>query len=262
MEPGVSMDIQGKWALVTGASAGIGKACAQMLARHGVNLVLVARRQDRLQVLGQELTTGFGVTVESVPLDVRDRMAVTAFCGELRAKGRPLDILVNAAGLARGSEKMHEGSVDDWEEMIDTNMKGVLYLVRGLVPHMVTSAEAPWVVTIGSTAGLQAYAGGGVYCGTKAAVGFLGDGLRIDTVDTKLRVCTIKPGMVETEFSVVRFHGDQQRANRVYQGMDPLHAEDVAAAVEFVVTRPAHVQVADMTIMPTCQASPTVVHRT
>lgn len=255
------MEIRGQRALITGASAGIGKASAEILAKNGVNLVLVARRFEKVKDLAAELQGTFGIHAEAYQLDVQKRDDVARFCTELVADGKPLDILVNNAGLARGADKLHEADIDDWEEMIDTNVKGLLYMVRGLVPHMIAGASAPWVINIGSTAGIYAYAGGGVYCGTKSAVGFISDGLRIDTVDTNLRVCNIRPGSTETEFSLVRFHGDSAKADNVYKGMEPLYARDIAEAVEFVVTRPANVQVSEMTVMASCQASTTVIHR-
>lgn len=255
--------LKGRTALVTGASSGIGEACARVLAEAGANLLLWARREKRLEALSRELMDSHGVQVSWKAIDLRDRASVVAAAEEFQGR---IDILINNAGLARGLEKLHEGSFEDWEEMVDTNIKGLLAVSRAVVPRMLEGIDSeggypPSLISIGSIAGMAAYAGGGVYCGTKAAVRFIDDGLRLDTVDRFFRVCTIQPGMVDTEFSRVRFHGDQERARKVYQELVPLSAEDVADAVLWVLTRPAHVQVSELTILPTCQASGPVVHR-
>jgi len=253
--------LKGKTALITGASAGIGEACARVLAKAGANLVLLARREEKLKKLAQELRDNFSIECEIHQVDMRHRSQVEAVGKALKEGKKTIDILINNAGLARGTEKLHQGNIDDWEEMIDTNIKGLLYITRTLVPEMLKTSREPQVINIGSTAGIHAYSGGAVYCSTKSAVGFLSDGLRIDAVDTPLRVCNIRPGLVETEFSVVRFHGDQNRADKVYQDLDPLYAPDIADAVEYVVTRPPHVQVSELTVMPSCQGSPITLHR-
>lgn len=253
--------LQGKTICITGASAGIGKAMAEACAAEGADLVLSARRLEALDGLKAQLENAYGVTVTIFRVDVRDRDAVRAWGQKLVAEKLIPDVLVNNAGLAKGLDKLHEGDMDHWEQMIDTNVKGLLYVTRALVPAMIAEKELPFVVNVGSTAGIQAYAKGGVYCATKAAVGFLSDGLRIDTVDTNLRVCNIRPGLVETDFSRVRFDGDEERAAQVYRGIEALEPEDVADALIYAITRPPRVQIGEITLMPNAQASGTVVHK-
>lgn len=255
------LPLKSKIALVTGATAGIGRATALALAREGARVILVGRRTERLQSVGQELKRKYQSDWLALPLDVRDKEAVKVALETLPEYWRDIDILVNNAGLGRGLDKLHEGSIEDWEEMIDTNIKGLLYVTRLVVPGMVQRGRGD-VVNIGSIAGHEVYPGGNVYCATKHAVDALTKGLRIDLADTPLRVSSVDPGLVETEFSVVRFHGDAQRAKNVYNGLQPLGGEDIAEAVVFIVTRPPHVQIADMIIFPTAQGSATVVHRT
>ncbi len=252
--------LKSKIALVTGATAGIGKASALALAREGASIILTGRRAERLESVGREIQRLFQTDWLALPFDVRDRNAVVAAIDGLPEHWRNIDILVNNAGLGRGLDKLHEGNIEDWEEMIDTNIKGLLYVTRTIVPGMVARGRGD-VVNIGSIAGHEVYPGGNVYCATKHAVDALTKGLRIDLVDTPVRVSSVDPGLVETEFSVVRFHGDAQRAKNVYSGLQPLSGADIAEAVVFIVTRPPHVQIADMIIFPTAQGSAAVVHR-
>jgi 3-hydroxy acid dehydrogenase / malonic semialdehyde reductase len=238
--------------LITGASSGIGAACAAALADAGAKLVLCARRADRLEALAATLPT----ECQTIVLDVRDRAAVTSALQGLT----DVDVLVNNAGLAAGFEPLHTGDPEQWDRMIDTNVTGLLNVTRTIVPSMVARG-AGHVVNIGSIAGHETYPNGAVYCATKAAVDRITKGLRLDLVGTGVRVTTIDPGMVETEFSVVRFGGDADRAAKVYEGVDPLTPDDIAEAVVWVADRPAHVQVAEMIILAGQQASATVVSR-
>ena len=248
------MDLSGKTVLITGASSGIGRACAEDFAKNGCRLVLAARRRDRLETLAAELEDRYGVETLTVCLDVRDRAAVdAAFAAPPHGWGE-IDILVNNAGLARGLAPLQEGDIEDWEEMIDTNLKGLLYVTRAVLPGMVERGGGH-VINIGSIAGHEVYPAGNVYCATKYAVAALTRATGIDTLGTGVRVSTVDPGMVETEFSVVRFHGDAQRAESVYTGLEPLRAEDVAEAVVFCATRPAHANVREMVLMPAAQAA-------
>ena len=243
---------KGTRALVTGATSGIGLACARALARKGCRLVLVGRRRERLKAAARELSA------KAHLLDVGNRKAVEALAR--RGVFSTLDILVNNAGLARGFEPLQEGDPDDWDEMIDTNLKGLLYVTRQVLPGMIHRGSGH-VVMIGSTAGHWSYPNGNVYCASKAAVRMLTEGLRMDLLGTGVRVSSVDPGMVETEFSEVRFHGDKARAGAVYAGMSPLRPQDVAETVLFCLTRPQHVNLQQVVMMPTDQASPTLVHR-
>lgn len=246
-------------ALVTGATSGIGEACARRLAVNGYNMIITGRKADRLDALAQELST-MGVGVITLEFDVRDRDAATAAIKSLPAEWQEIDVLVNNAGGAWGLEPEYEGDYGDWDTMIDTNIKGLLTMTRLIVPGMV-ERDCGHVVNIGSVAGDAAYAGGNVYCATKSAVKALSDGLRIDVAHTKVRVTNIKPGLVETNFSVTRFHGDKERADGVYKGIQPLTAEDIAECVAFAVNAPAHVQIAELLVLATHQASGSVIHR-
>ena len=252
--------LQHQIVLVTGASSGIGQACAEEFAKAGARLILAARRIDRLKDLAQRLHADHGTEVYPVELDVRDRPQVEATLGHLPEPWNAVDILVNNAGLSRGMEKLHEGSIQDWEEMIDTNVKGLLYVTRTILPGMV-ERQRGHVINIGSIAGHQTYPNGNVYCATKAAVRALTEGLKLDLVGTPVRVSSVDPGMVETEFSDVRFHGDRPRAKTVYQGVTPLTGTDIAEIVVFCATRPAHVNLNEIIVMPVAQASATLVHR-
>jgi 3-hydroxy acid dehydrogenase / malonic semialdehyde reductase len=245
---------------ITGASSGIGRSCAHTFAQSGAKLILVARRKTRLEKLAADLKKQFSTETYIDELDVRDNRAVMKFYNKLPDEWRRIDILVNNAGLSRGLNKLHEGKLEDWEEMIDTNVKGLLYVSHAVLPGMVERKNGT-VINIGSIAGHDVYPGGNVYCATKHAVDALTKGLRMDLVDTPIRVCTVDPGLVETEFSEVRYHGDTERAKKTYQNMTPLTPDDIADAVMFAATRPPHVQIAELIIMPTAQASTTLVHR-
>lgn len=246
--------------LITGASAGIGAACARAFAARGARLLLAARRTDRLETLAEELRQTHGTESHPLALDVRDSVEVTALLGGLPPEWSVIDVLVNNAGLGRGLEPLQEGRTEDWDEMIDTNLKGLLYTTRAVIPGM-TERGRGHVVNIGSVAGHEVYPGGAVYCATKHAVDAITRGLRMDLLGTGVRVSTVDPGMVETEFSTVRFGGDRERADRVYAGMTPLTPDDVAEAVVWCATRPPHVNVDQIILKPTDQASATRVHR-
>jgi 3-hydroxy acid dehydrogenase / malonic semialdehyde reductase len=254
------MKLDGKIVFVTGASSGIGRACAWAFAREGSRILLAARRKERLEALAAEIASETGVPIRFFELDVRDQPAVERAINSLPPEWSEIDLLVNNAGLSRGLEKLHQGLLSDWEEMIDTNVKGLLYVTRSVLQGMVLRGRGH-VINIGSIAGHESYPGGSVYCATKAAVRALTAGLRMDLVGTPIRVSAIDPGMVETEFSLVRFHGDEERAGRVYQGLTPLSPDDVADAVVFCATRPPHVNVAEVLLLPTAQASATITHR-
>ncbi len=252
--------LQDKIILITGASSGIGNACAKIFAGAGAKLILVARRSERLQQLADQLRHQFGVQIYILQLDVRDRLAVESALSNLPPSWSEIDILVNNAGLSRGLEKLHQGDFLDWEEMIDTNIKGLLYFSRYLVPGMVSRGRGH-VVNLGSIAGHQTYPGGNVYCATKAAVKAISEGLKQDLLGTPVRVTSVDPGMVETEFSEVRFHGDTERAKKVYQGVKPLTPWDVADVIFFCITRSPHVNINEVILMPVNQSSATLVHR-
>lgn len=249
-----------KTVFITGASAGIGEACAYNLAESGYRLVLCARRADRLQELAESLRNKFGSEVHTVVLDVRDRLAVQKTWEELPDNWKKIDVLINNAGLSQGLDPIQTGDLDDWDRMIDTNIKGLLYVTHAVLPSMV-EAESGHIVNIGSIAGKEVYPSGNVYCATKHAVDALSKGMRIDLLPYGIKVTAIHPGMVETEFSLVRFKGDADRAQAVYHNLEPLLAEDIAEAVHFVLSRPAHVTINDMLIMPTIQANSTQIHR-
>ena len=256
-------DVKGQWALVTGATSGFGEAIARRLAAEGVHLAITGRREERLGRLAEELRGAAGPKgIEIVPLafDVRDREAVTRSLSGASGLLDRIDILVNNAGLALALDPIQSGNSDDWDQMIDTNVKGLLYVTRAVTPGMVARRRGH-VVNIGSVAGRQVYAGGAVYSATKSAVGAITDALRYDVLGTGVRVTNVEPGLAETEFSLVRFQGDAARASAVYKGVEPLRAEDVADAVAWAVTRPAHVNVQSILLMPTDQASPHALHR-
>jgi NADP-dependent 3-hydroxy acid dehydrogenase YdfG len=252
--------LHGKLAFITGASSGIGAACAARFARAGARLLLAARRSDRLQDMVPDLRAAGAEDVHTIAIDVRDRKQVQAAMDELPSPWQAIDVLVNNAGLSRGLEKVYEGKIDDWEEMIDTNVKGLLYVTRAVVPGMVQRG-AGHVVNLGSTAGHMTYPNGAVYCATKAAENRISEGLREDLLGTPVRVTTVDPGMVETEFSKVRFHGDESRAAKVYQGLTPLQADDVADAILWAVTRPAHVNIAQVLLTSVDQANSLLFNR-
>lgn len=253
------MNMMKKIVLVTGATSGIGEACARVFARGGYDLILTGRRQERLETLKASLEA-LGAEVRTLQFDVRDEAAAKSAMDSLEGGWRNIDVLVNNAGLALGMDKEYEASPDDWNTMVDTNIKGLLTMTRLVVPGMVERGRGH-VINIGSVAGDAAYAGGSVYCATKAAVKALTDGLRIDLADTPVRVTNIKPGLVETEFSKVRFKGDDERASNVYKGIKPLTGEDIADVVFYAASAPAHVQIAEVLVLATHQASATVVSR-
>jgi NADP-dependent 3-hydroxy acid dehydrogenase YdfG len=252
--------VAGKLVLVTGASSGIGAACARRLAAEGAHLALWARRAERLERLAAELVQAHGVPVRRATVDVRDRGAVNRAAAELVAAGAVPDVLINNAGLASGLAKLHEGDPEDWDRMIDTNLKGLLNVTRALLPHMVARRRGH-VVNIGSTAGHQTYPMGNVYNATKFGVRALTEAMNLDLAGTPLRVSAVDPGFVETEFSEVRFHGDQERAKAVYRGFRPLTADDVADVVAYVVNLPEHVNILDVIVVPTAQRNVYVVDR-
>lgn len=254
------LSLKDKLVFVTGASAGIGEATARAFAAEGSKVLLCARRVDRLERLARELEREHRVAVHAFRLDVRDQAEVERSVSGLPAEWRAVDILVNNAGLSRGLDKLPHGLVDDWEEMIDTNIKGLLYVTRAVLPGMVERGRGH-VINVGSIAGHEVYPAGNVYCATKFAVRALSKGLRLDLSGTTVRVSEIDPGMVETEFSLVRFHGDLERAGQVYKGLTPLGPEDIADTVVWCATRPPHVNISEVVVMPTAQASTTLVHR-
>lgn len=246
--------------LITGASAGIGESCAGKFAEAGARVIVAARRKERLDKLAGHLAKKYNAGILPIALDVRDHKAVDRVISGLPEEWKAVDVLVNNAGLSRGLDKLHEGKIEDWEEMIDTNIKGLLYVSRAVVPGMVARGKGT-IINLGSIAGHEVYPRGNVYCATKFAVDALTRGLRADLVDTPVRVCTVDPGLVETEFSVVRFRGDEQRARKIYENITPLRPEDIADAVLFCATRPLHMQVAEMIVLATNQASTTLLHR-
>ena len=248
-----------KTALITGATSGIGEACARKFAEGGYNVIITGRRSERLEALKAELEET-GAKVKTLTFDVRDADAAGKAIGSLGEEWSTIDVLVNNAGLALGLAKEHEGSMEDWHTMIDTKIKGLLTMTRLIVPGMV-GRNSGHVINIGSVAGDAAYARGNVYCATKAAVKTITDGLRIDLADTAVRVTNIKPGLVETEFSKVRFHGDEERADNVYKGIKPLTGTDIADVVFYAASAPAHVQIAEVLILATHQASGSVIVR-
>jgi 3-hydroxy acid dehydrogenase/malonic semialdehyde reductase len=248
-----------KTAFITGASSGIGLATARAFAAQGARLILAARRQDRLDAERSTLTGA--AAVHTLALDVTDHAAVERVVAALPQEWQAIDILINNAGLSRGLDKLYEGKRQDWEEMIDTNVKGLLYVTRAVVPGMVTRGRGH-IVNLGSTAGRMTYPKGAVYCATKAAERSITEGLREDLLGTPLRVTTIDPGLVETEFSQVRFRGDKQRAAKVYENITPLTPDDVADAILYAVTRPAHVNISEVLLTPVAQANSLLFHRT
>lgn len=246
-------------ALITGASSGIGEACARKFAEGGYGLILTARRAEKLAELKAELEAE-GTKVKTLTFDVRDAEAAEKAVDSLEPEWRKIDVLINNAGLALGLDKEYEGDPDDWNTMIDTNIKGLLTMTRLIVPGMVERNEGH-VINIGSVAGDAAYAKGNVYCATKAAVKTITDGLRIDLAETAVRVTNLKPGLVETNFSNVRFHGDNQRADNVYKGITPLTGADIADVAFYAASAPKHVQIAEVLILATHQASGSVIYR-
>ncbi|MDZ4723877.1 MAG: SDR family oxidoreductase [candidate division Zixibacteria bacterium] len=249
-------DLKNKIALVTGASSGIGRATAELLSDAGCKLILAARRKERLIELAKTLASECYL----IELDVRNREEVDKVVESLPKQFQDIDILVNNAGLGRGLAKLHEGNPEGWDEMIDTNVKGLLYVSKAVIPGMVARGRGH-IINIGSIAGHEVYPGGNVYCATKHAVDAITKGMLIDLVDTPIRVSTVDPGLVETEFSQVRFYGDTEKAKKTYQGIKALTPHDIAEAVVWIAQRPAHVQIAQMIIFPTAQGSTMVTHK-
>jgi len=247
-----------KTALITGATSGIGKATAEIFAENGFRLILCGRREDRLEALRNELSAK--TDIHTLAFDVRERNAVMQQIESLPDEFRNIDILINNAGNAHGLSAIQDGNLDDWDAMIDGNVKGLLYVSRALIPGMI-GRKSGHIINIGSIAGKEVYPNGNVYCASKFAVDALNQGMRLDLNAHGIRVGAINPGMVETEFSQVRFKGDDARAANVYKGLQPLRPQDIADAILFVVTRPYHVNIADLMILPTAQASATVVNR-
>lgn len=248
-----------KTAMVTGATSGIGKATAKKLASLGYNLILTGRREDRLKELQEELNND-SIQIITLCFDIRVTADVESAIQKLSDEWLDIDLLVNNAGLAAGADPIYNGLWSDWEQMIDTNIKGLLYLSKLIIPRMMERKQGH-IINISSIAGKETYANGNVYCATKHAVEAITKGMRIDLLPYNIKVSSVSPGMVETEFSIVRYHGDKDKADNVYKGLIPLYAEDIADAIEFMVTRPAHVNINDMLIMPTAQASAVYNHR-
>ncbi|MEG1545861.1 MAG: SDR family NAD(P)-dependent oxidoreductase [Bacteroides sp.] len=252
--------MKGKIILITGATSGIGKGCAYKFASQGSNLILNGRNIDKLNELKVELESSFGIEVQLLPFDVRYRKEASEALATLKGKWNNIDVLVNNAGLVFGMDKEFEGNFDEWDIVIDTNIKGLLAMTRLVVPGMIGRGKGH-IINIGSLAGDLAYPGGNVYCATKAAVKALSDGLRMDLVDTPLRVTNVKPGMVETNFTTHRFHGDKERSDNFYKGIKPLNGDDVAEVVYFAASVPEHIQIAEVLVMPTNQASSAVCYK-
>jgi 3-hydroxy acid dehydrogenase/malonic semialdehyde reductase len=252
--------LQGKIVLVTGASSGIGRATTMAFAHEGAKLLLCARRLERLEELKQPLADAGAQGVRIFNLDVQSRASVEKAIAELPVEWREIDVLVNNAGLSRGLSKLYEDDPENWEEMIDTNIKGLLYVTRAVVPGMVSRGRGH-VINLGSTAGYITYANGAVYCATKAAEKAISEGLKIDLMGTPVRVTSVDPGMVETAFSSVRFRGDEEKAEKVYQNITPLQPEDVADAIVWAAGRPAHVNIHNILLTSIDQANSTVLHR-
>jgi NADP-dependent 3-hydroxy acid dehydrogenase YdfG len=250
--------LKGKWAIITGASAGIGLAIAHYFAQAGINLILTARRNEKLLRIKEDLENSYSIQVNTFDFDITNKKACQDFADQL--SDIPTHILVNNAGLGLGLDPIHEANIDDWETMIDTNVKGLLYLSRMISPGMV-NRKSGHILNIGSIAGHQAYRGGAVYCATKFAVNAINTAMKMDLHGTGVRVSMISPGMVNTEFSTTRFYGDQEKANAVYSGITPLTADDIADIALFVVSRPQHVNIMDVIVLPTDQSSTYMVHR-
>lgn len=254
------MSLKNKTVLITGATAGIGESCAYAFAENGANVIITGRRKERLEKMKDDIKEKFSVNVLALKMDVRNRPEVVESISNLSDDWSSIDILVNNAGLGRGLNKVHEDNPEGWDEMIDTNIKGLLIVTKEVVKGMVERKKGH-VINIGSIAGHQAYPGGSVYCATKHAVRAITDALRIETLEHGIRVSTVDPGMVETEFSDVRFYGDKERAKNVYKGIKPLHGDDVAETVVFCATRPKHVNINEIIVMPSAQATAMIAHR-
>jgi len=247
-------------ALITGATAGIGKATAEIFAQNGYNLIITGRRKDRLEELSCQLKKKYKIKTLALSFDVRHLKEVIKHLTALPDEWRKIDVLINNAGLASGLTSIQDGSIDDWEIMIDTNLKGLLYVTRHIAPLMIQNGKGH-ILNVASLAGKQAYPKGNVYCATKFAVDALSQSMRIDMVEKGIRVTNIAPGLVETEFSIVRFHGNEERAKQTYSGMQPLKAEDIAEIIFWCTSRPAHVNINDIVITATAQANAYIVNR-
>lgn len=254
------MSLKNKTVLITGATAGIGESCAYAFAENGANVIITGRRNERLEKMKDDLKEKFKVNALALKMDVTNRTEVVESISSLTDDWSKIDILVNNAGLGRGLNKVHEDNPEGWDEMIDTNIKGLLVVTKEVVKGMVERKNGH-VINIGSIAGHQAYPGGSVYCATKHAVRAITDALRIENLEHGIRVSTVDPGMVETEFSEVRFYGDKERAKNVYKGIKPLHGDDVAETVIFCATRPKHVNINEIIVMPSAQATAMIAHR-
>lgn len=243
-----------KIVLITGATSGIGEACANVFAQQQFNIIIIGRRKDRLEKLKNQLEKQWNISVEALCFDVREKKAVEESLKSLSSDWKNIEVLINNAGLSKGLNSIQDGDLDHWDTMIDTNIKGLLYITK-IVANWMINAGKGHIINIGSIAGKEVYANGNVYCATKHAVDALNKAMRIDLLPHKIKVTAIHPGAVETEFSVVRFNGDQERADQVYEGFEPLVAQDIAETIWFVVSRPHHVNINDLVIMPTAQAS-------
>lgn len=246
--------LKNKIVLITGASAGIGAACAKAFAEQGAKLILNARREERINELSAALIKEYGTEIKKMILDIRDYSMIKESFNSLPDEWKKVDILINNAGLAKGTDKIQDASVEEWEEVIDTNIKGLLYITREVLPHMI-ERESGHIINLGSVAGREVYIGGNIYCATKFAVNAISKAIRADCLDKKIKVSSVDPGMVETEFSIVRFHGDKEKAKKVYEGLQPLTPEDIADAVLYCATRPPHVNINEILLTPLAQAS-------
>ncbi|TDO22040.1 SDR family NAD(P)-dependent oxidoreductase [Pedobacter duraquae] len=249
-----------KIALITGATSGIGKACAHLFAQQGYQLILVARRTQLLGEISRHLEDKYAIDIQPLVADVRNKEQLTAILEGLPTEWKKVDVLVNNAGLSQGLDPIDKGDTDDWDVMIDTNVKGLLYVTK-IVSNWMIPYKSGHIINIGSIAGKEVYPNGNVYCATKHAVDALNKGMRVDLLPHHIKVTAIHPGMVETEFSIVRFKGDEERAKNVYKGFEPLLAQDIADAIWFAVSRPAHVNINDMLIMPAAQATATITQK-
>lgn len=254
------ISLKSKTVLITGASSGIGKACAYAFAKEGANIIIGARRVERLEKIKNEIEDKYSVKVLAIKLDVTNREEVVTSIAGLNDEWKNIDILINNAGLGRGLNKLYEDNPEGWDEMIDTNIKGLLIVTKEVVKGMIERKDGH-VINIGSIAGHQAYPGGSVYCATKHAVRAITESLRMETLEHKIRVSTVDPGMVETEFSDVRFYGDKEKAKNVYKGLEPLTGDDIAETVLFCATRPKHVNINEIIVMPSAQATAMIAHR-
>ncbi len=254
------MRLDGQTVFISGSSAGIGKACAEVFAEAGARLILLARRKEHLDAIAGELKTKFGTELHMMQCDIRDKAALEQVYKAIPENFKQIDVLINNAGLASGLEKIQEGVIDNWETMIDTNVKGLLYLTRLVSPQMAERKDGT-IFNVASIAGREVYPAGNVYCATKHAVKALSRAMTIDMNGTGVRVCNIDPGLVETEFSLVRFHGDKERADNIYKGYTPLSGRDVAETILFAATRPKHVCLQDILVMPTDQANTMILDK-